>query len=272
MRDADLAAGGRLKRNLWIAFEPDGSNTYGTLIDDVSLTTVEILQPKLEPDGTRASGAPVKTSAVRFARWHKGFTEPGGQFKQDWIKDDEVRVIIHLPENLIDESFPITKVTVNGIVGSDRAMDSGFVKLEKKNGGWESDPILFVVDKIDADKYNGDLPASQGFEHDQTRLAGFGADISVSVVLKGQSVFTEFPLGKMIKPVHTVKVELLILEAFGPVGNQDKLRAQEYFDTVRLLPGRSELTLCSKEQSMGYNCAKTLLPRLMRMVRLPIPP
>ena len=233
--DADISAQGGLQKKLWIAFEPDGNNSYGALIDDITLSPVEIVQPVLQSDAVTVASDPVQTSAVRFARWHQAFTEPGGQFKKNWIKDDDDRVIIRFPDGTINESFPIAEVKVIGIdTLAGRTSDTGYVKLQKKNGLWESDPIIFVADTIDADKYNGDLGQFMGFQRDQTRLAGFGANISVSIRVKGQSNLTEFHIAKITNRVHTLKVQVNIVEITG-ANQQDEQRAQAYFDTAKRL-------------------------------------
>ena len=122
-------------------------------IKTVGLLPVELLQPKLEADEITASGDPVVTTAPRFARWRNGFTEPGGQFKQDWIKSDPDRVVVRIP----GDALPWVNVKVKGITGvSGRTTDDGFLELTQKNGGWESEPFLFVADDIDDTKYNGD--------------------------------------------------------------------------------------------------------------------
>ena len=65
--EADLAAAGGAQKSLWIAFEPDGNNTYGALIDDVSLAPVEVFQPTINSDGTAGDLAPV--DSIRMCRW-----------------------------------------------------------------------------------------------------------------------------------------------------------------------------------------------------------
>lgn len=222
------------------------SRTTTRLQITIRLVPIEIKQLPLvgglytdgSHDGTTWVDAPMAaTSNPRFGRWHNAFTEPGGAIKQDWIKDDPDRTIVRISGDLIDPAVPWVNVKVKGIKGvPGRATDDGFLQLTQKDGGWESEPFLFVADNVDDTQYNGDdnLDGDNN-SHDQTRLAGFGAELSIKVQLKGQATQTEIPLGRMFQPKGTVKVELTILQGHIAVTQEDKNKAQRDFDEARLL-------------------------------------
>ena len=213
--------------------------------DEFELAPVAFEQIPLGEDGITHAGhnngsgwviAPISpTSTPRFSRWRNGFTEPGGQFKQDWIAGDPDRVILSISADVIDPAVPWVSVKVGGITGvPGRTTDDGLVQMTPKNGGWESEPFLFVTDDIDDTQYNGDQGVDNDL-HDQTRLASFGADLSIKFIPKGQTAPIEIPMGKMSAAQHTVAVELNVLQGNDPVTAADKAKAEEHFEVARLL-------------------------------------
>lgn len=214
--------------------------------------TLELDQPAVGNDKITVAGDPVQTSVVRFARWHQAFTEPGGALKSNWIKDDDDRVVIRVSDQLIDEAFPSVEVKVTGIDGAltGRSSDTDQVKLEKKDGVWESDPLIFVADSIDADKYNGDLGDFSGKQRDQTRLAGFDADISVIVHVAGGTMAAEFSLAKMMKPARTLKVNVNTMEMHGAI-RDDAESAQQAFNQTKLLYRQIGIDLIQQNKDVG---------------------
>jgi hypothetical protein len=202
---------------------------------------LQILQIPLAPDRINLAQynfnvAPIShTPAPRFARWRNGFTDPGGQFKQDWIKNDPDRVIIRIGGDVIDPAVPLLNVKMKNISGvSGRTTDAGFLDLTRKSGGWETEPFLFVTDDTDDTQYNGDQGVDDN-QHDQTRFAGFGAEINIKAQFKGQAVPSDISISTMYQAENTVKVQVNVFQGVAVVTAGDKANAQAAFDAARLL-------------------------------------
>jgi hypothetical protein len=207
----------------------------------VQLVPLEVLQRPLAPDGISIAkynfnpSPAVHTPAPRFSRWRNAFTDPGGQFNQDWVKDDPDCVIIRIDADVIDPTVPLMNVKIKNIAGvSGRTTDVGFLSLTLNNGGWETEPFLFVTDNIDDTQYNGDQGVDDN-QDDQTRLASFGAEIDIKAQFLNLSTPVDVPISKMYQPVHNVNVEVNVFKDVAAVTEQNKIDAQAAFDAARLL-------------------------------------
>ena len=150
--DADLAAAGGAQKSLWIAFEPDGNNSYGALIDDVSLAPVEVDQPTINSDGTAGELAAV--DSIRMCRWESprntqtSILLNRGEFPQH----DKDRFIIRLPLG-----HRGTTSTIRVTVSTTGAVDNNFndsghqieFKEQGNSGVFVSKPMALVVDSGD---------------------------------------------------------------------------------------------------------------------------
>ena len=135
-----------------------------------------------------------------------------------------------------DPAKSTVTIKVTGITGvGAEEEDETTLTLNLQTGGlWTSERFIFVTDTIDDATYSG-KGDEDGELDDQTILAGFGAEISASFVLKGCTEETTVAIGQIAPPRKTVPCEVIVLE-----GNQastpDQLqRAQAHFDAARLL-------------------------------------
>lgn len=158
--NADLTAAGGLKKSLWIAFEPNGNNTYGTLIDDVSLAPIEVMQPKIGDDGNvvQQDGKDVleKVDAVRMCRWgskhddHFQAVDNGDRSK--FPDHDPDGAVIKIPDAISPGASSITVRlgTAEGVIGyNDSGANLTFTKKAEYPGYFVSDRIVIVADRDD---------------------------------------------------------------------------------------------------------------------------
>ncbi|MCF7790347.1 MAG: hypothetical protein K9N47_29780 [Prosthecobacter sp.] len=219
--------------------------------DDNFMTTatvgppVETLQPALAP--YPLADPLVAAQQVRICRWRDAFGLNHQNFDPAFIGTDPDRVVFRVPQSEVDPAKPELRVSVTGIQGvAGQTSDTGVLALHLNNGSWESLPLIFVADPEDDQSFNGQAglgSTNDGSvktpnpDNDQTRLASFGATISVGYRKPGQTTDVLVPVATIAPARRTVQVKLHRFSQTGATSlNQgNEATIQEQFDFVRLI-------------------------------------
>lgn len=206
---------------------------------------VETLQPNLAP--YPLADPLVVQKQVRICRWRDAFGPNYQTFDPNFIGTDPDRVVFRLPQSEVDPALPQLRVSVAGIQGvSGQTSDTGVLALQLNNGMWESLPLIFVADPEDDQSFNGQAglgATNDGSvktpnpDNDQTRLASFGATVSVGYRKPGQTADTQVQVATIAPARRTVKVKLHRLSQTGAasLNNGNEATIQAHFDFVRLI-------------------------------------
>ena len=204
--------------DVWIAFEPQSSATYGAFIAEVSLTPVGIVQPLLtyeeispetipndfpmtslafdggqssntvgEAKGKVTQGSLDNVSEVRFSRWWGAYPEAAPyELKKSFIKDDPDRFVIRIPASLAaDKSEVKGKLSTKAPSGLPNASLYGTAEMDitlTKIGQWfESNPMILVTNQEDGDDSKTGIEKAQNNTERVTIVGWMGGKIELGL-------------------------------------------------------------------------------------------
>ena len=132
--DADISALGGLKKKLWIAFEPESNNTYGTLIDDVSLIPMEMAPEVLAANTNFDEGDVDETNTAKPDCENDSLKAKRNHLDGKWKKGDIVTEDLHKGFfGLRPGALPYTETT--GAVVKIKKLDKNDPETKRKQSG-----------------------------------------------------------------------------------------------------------------------------------------
>ncbi len=189
--DKLIPAGRKYKLTLEYRNTANLTEKYGGKIDFdgvnvfLILTSVEIVQPTVDAQGN--GGALTKVDDVRFSRWWKAYPDAAPfNLNKGFIKDDPDRFVIRIPAAVASDKTTVkaklsTKAPQGMENGSEYEQAATVITLTK-NGGWfESNPMILVTNKADADDANTGVKKAQDDTEDATFIAWMGGSLEIDL-------------------------------------------------------------------------------------------
>ena len=223
---------------LWLNFIPKGKlNSYGTLICNVGITPIEIMQPK---DGA-IQGVLKVTNEIRLCRWLDNDTAHGGETikLQPFPEKDADRIVVRIKAPGKEGSSNLTiKVSTEG---GDAAHNHSPTEIDLKetstnSGVFESLPFVAVADRDDDDAVTGTPGGANRQKNDRTHISQSGGKLIVECAALG--------ITRIEKPIrkntHFFEVTSVVLDVPGDdlevIPAQFKVRGQANWLSQAYLP------------------------------------